>query len=159
MLGELLQPCQREFLNTRNYVAKFDVLARLRLSFEEFDQAIRCFLADGDAIWNSDQVGVLKLHSGALSAIVEQHLKPRTLQVFVELLASFTQTIILHVRYRDDHIKGREAFWPDDTVRIVVLFYRRGNDALNSDAITWFFWSKRKSEAGCADLVGLRWQE
>jgi len=57
------------------------------LSVEEFDETSGGFLADSDAIGDSNQVGVFKLHSGALVAIVKQYLEAGALLKKIKLLA------------------------------------------------------------------------
>src|SRR6476619_6926322 len=74
---------ERQSLNARNDVAKFDVFSCLRLSFEELHYAVGHFLAKSNAIGQPDQICVLKLDSRALVTIVKQGLQSGTLQVAI----------------------------------------------------------------------------
>ena len=67
---ELLQTCQREFLNTRHYLAQFDVFAGFCSALEELDQSVPNLLTYRNAVWNANQVCILKLHSSALVAVI-----------------------------------------------------------------------------------------
>ncbi len=103
-------------------IADFNIFALLCAAIEQLDHAFSDFFPDRDAIRNADQIRIFELHARALVAIVKQNLETRSLQFFVKLLAGFTQIVLFHVCDRDDHVKRRERFRPDDPVVVVVLF-------------------------------------
>lgn len=107
-----------------------DVHFRTRAAGEYLNLFFRELLADVDAIGNSDQVGVLELHSRTLVAVVKQHVDTNGLQRLGDLLGARLDLLVLRVGRRNEDLERRDVRGYPEAVLVIILLDARGQDAL-----------------------------
>src|ERR1039458_10207955 len=112
-----------------------DVHFRARAAGEYLDLFFCELLADVDAIRNSDQVGILELHTRTLVAVVKQHVDTYGLQRLGDLLSARLDLLVLRVGRCNEDLERRDVLGHPEAVLVIILLDARGQGALQPDPV------------------------
>src|ERR1700691_2725496 len=111
------------------------VHARRRGARNQFYIALGSFLADIDAVGNSDQVGIFEFDAGALVAVIKQYVEAGSFKLRGEGLAGCGERGVRRVGDGDDDGERRDGGREPEAVLVVRLLNCRSEDALDADAV------------------------
>ena len=116
-------------------LADLNILARRGCARHQFHLALGRLLADVDAIWDADQVGILEFHPGAFVAVIENHVKARSLKLRRHAFSCRDERSIGCVRDRHHHLKRRDRRRQPESVLVVTLLDRGGQNTFDADSV------------------------
>src|SRR5512140_1208254 len=102
---------------------------------EHLNFTLRNFLANSHSERDSHEIRVLEFHAGALVTIVEHYVVPGLLELPRQLVGGLCYQFVLHVRGHYYNLERRNVRWQPEPVVVMILFDRRGQDALYTDAV------------------------